>query len=93
MKTWDMANRLKDQGVEIYIVGLGVCGSEDGRTASDPGYCSGIGDGAHDDVADQRLLKCIASSQDNYFRVSSAEDLPEIFQEVAGGIVGRGLLR
>lgn len=91
LKTYRAAERLKSQGIEIFVVGFDVCGPDDGRTAWDAGYCAGIGDGAHDRVADQRLLKCVASAPDHYFRVSSAEDLPGVFQAVAGKIISRGL--
>jgi hypothetical protein len=49
----------------------------------------------HDNAADRRLLKCIASSRDgtnsHYFEVSSASQLPGIFQAVAFEIASRGL--
>ena len=92
-KTYAMASGLKDDGVSIYVVGLGVCGAEDGATASDAGYCSGIGDTTHDDGASQRLLKCIASAPAQYYRVTSAQELGDIFQLIAWEIVGRGLIQ
>jgi hypothetical protein len=91
--TWDRAEDLKDLGVEIFVIGYAVCGSDDGRTRSAPGYCDGIGDDSHDDVADQRLLKCIASSPDHYFRVASAQDLTETILMVADELIDRGLLQ
>jgi predicted alpha/beta hydrolase family esterase len=90
---WQLANRVKDAGIEVYVVGLSVCGADDGKTAADPGYCDGIGDQAHDNLADQRLLKCIASSPDHYYPVPEAQDLTRVFAEIAGKIAGRGLLR
>jgi len=92
-RTLVMANELKTQGVSIYVVGLGVCGDDDGRTASDAGYCDGVGDAAHDYAANQRLLKCLASSPSQYYRVTSAQQLGDIFQLIAWEIVGRGLIQ
>jgi hypothetical protein len=64
------------------------------------GTCnSSIGDEGggsnHDNTADRRLLKCLASSEDgtntHYFEVRDSEDLPGIFQVVAFEIASRGL--
>lgn len=94
LKAYQQAEQwLKPQGVEIYVVGLNVCGADDGRTQATPGYCAGIGDTAHDNVANQRLLKCVASAPDHYVSVSTASELPVVFQRVAGRIAGRGLLQ
>lgn len=93
VKTYRQAQALTAQGVEIYVVGLAVCGSDDGHTRNAPGYCAGIGDSAHDNVANQRLLKCVASAADHYLPVTVASELPAIFRLVAGRIAGRGLLR
>ncbi len=89
------ADELKAASTEIYVVGFGVCGSED-NTIWDSGasYCgSDIGNSNPDTVADQRLLKCIASSSpgtnDHYFRASTATDLPGIFAEIAQQIAFR----
>jgi len=78
---------------DIYVVGFKVCGSDDGNTQATPRYCLGIGDAAHDNVADQRLLKCIASSPTKFYRVTNAADLPDVFQQVAATILGRRLLQ
>jgi Flp pilus assembly protein TadG len=81
--------------VEIFVVGFGVCGSGDPKVTPNNGYCGGIGNGATDSVADRRLLKCMASStpgtNDHYFEVPTAQDLPAIFQTIAFTIAGRAL--
>jgi hypothetical protein len=99
MKAKTRADALKALGAEIYVVGFGVCGSEDNtkpKTAAGaltPNYCGIIGNNNPDTVADQRLLKCIASSSngtnDHYFRANSATDLPGIFSAIAQQIAFR----
>lgn len=93
LATWNLANSLKAQGAEIYVVGLGTCGSADNSYPSLPGYCTGIGNPAHDNEADRRVLKCIASSadgtNDHYFEVASAVELPEVFSQIALGLAFR----
>ena len=58
-------------------------------------FCNGIGNNDPDNVADRRLLKCIASStagtNDHYFETDDANDLPSIFQGIAYEIATRGL--
>ena len=76
--------------VDIYVIGFKVCGSDDGKTRDTPGYCSAIGNADADSMADQRLLKCVASAPGNYFRVSNAADLPNVFRQVAAAILGCG---
>jgi hypothetical protein len=92
IKTKALADVLKAQGVEIYIVAFGVCGTLNGSTPTS-GYCGGIGNSDHDDTADQRLLKCIASStsgtNDHYYQVPTASDLPEVFEQIAHTIAFR----
>jgi hypothetical protein len=113
---------LEADGVEVYVIGFGVCGTfpTSPQPGPDPPACRGpesdlgsgrcppisqstcvsqIGNtgsgGNHDDSADRRLLKCLASSQpgtnDHYFEVNDADDLPAIFQIVAFEIASRGL--
>jgi hypothetical protein len=64
----------------------GAIGEEGGSSGNSP---------RHDNHADRRLLKCIASSSpgtnDHYFEVEDADDLLPIFQIVAFEIAGRGL--
>ena len=86
------ADALKTAGAEIYVVGFGVCGTEDNSTPT-TSYCSNIGNSSPDTVSDQRLLKCIASSEsgtnDHYFRANTATDLPGIFSQIAQNIAFR----
>jgi hypothetical protein len=86
------ANSLKAANAEVYIVGFGVCGTDDGTIAS-AAYCSNIGNTDPDTVADQRLLKCIAGSSagtnDHYFHAATATDLPAIFTTIAQQIAFR----
>jgi hypothetical protein len=99
VKTKTRADALKTAGAEIYVVGFGVCGSEDNtlpKTAAGAltaNYCGNIGNNNPDTVADQRLLKCIASSSngtnDHYFRANTATDLPGIFSAIAQQIAFR----
>jgi len=90
--TMNRANQLKALGVQIYVVGFGVCGSENG-TIANASYCSGIGNSSPDTTADQRLAKCVASStpgtNDHYFRANTATELPGIFQKIAQQIAFR----
>ncbi len=94
-KTLAVADQLMADDVEIFVVGFGVCGGADSAQAKTPGYCNAVGRRDHDNEADRRLLKCIASStegtNDHYFEVERAEDLPEVFQIVAWEIAGRAL--
>lgn len=92
VRTNAQASVMKAAGLEIFVVAFGVCGgiSTSPVTSS---YCAGIGDGQGDDIADQRLLRCVATSEDHYFRTDSATDLPEIFRAISWEIVGRGLLQ
>ena len=93
------ADALKASGAEIYIVGFGVCGNEDNTVPKTSAgvltanYCANIGNNNPDTVADQRLLKCIASSSngtnDHYFRATQATDLPGIFSSIAQQIAFR----
>jgi hypothetical protein len=91
-KTKQLADTLRSQGVEIYVVGLGVCnhsstGDPNPTQYKTDSYCAGIGNGDHDNTADRRLLKCIASSSpgtnDHYFEAVDASQLPNIFTTIA----------
>jgi hypothetical protein len=98
-KARDRADLLKSSGVQVYVVGFGVCKYDDAQDIADDGntqsssYCAGVGNTDRDNIADQRLLKCIASSPSHYFRVDSAGQLPNVFRQVAGAILGRRLLQ
>jgi hypothetical protein len=91
-RTITRANQLKALGVQIYVVGFGVCGTEDGQVASSS-YCSVIGNNNPDTYMDQRVAKCMASStagtNDHYFRATTATELPGIFQQIAQQIAFR----
>lgn len=88
-ETLAMADSIKAQGVEVYVVGFGVCGTPN----SNPCNRSMVGTNTHDNTADRNLLKCIASStgatNDHYYEVPTAEDLPDVFQQIAGAIAFR----
>lgn len=87
------ADLLKDPqglGVEIYVIALDVCSPN--NIPQSPNYCSGVGDSANDDISNQRLLKCIASSPEHYQSVTLAQ-LPTTFQQLASEIVSRSLLQ
>jgi hypothetical protein len=94
--TRQMANTLKAMNVEIYVVGLRVCGTAS-STVPSASYCNGIGNGDHDNIADRRLLKCIASSKtntnDHYIEVALGSGLPDAFQQIAEQVVSRGLIQ
>jgi hypothetical protein len=91
-KTKQLADTLRAAGVEIYVIAFGVCGTLNSTTPS-TSYCNGIGNTDADTTADQRLLKCIASStvgtNDHYFAVPTASDLPAVFEDVARAIAFR----
>ncbi len=87
---------LKARGIDVYVVGFGVCGN----STTDPHYndlCnpSMIGTNTNDNSANRNLLKCLASSapgtNDHYYEVPNASDLPNIFQAIAWAISGRSL--
>jgi hypothetical protein len=88
-KTVEVADALEDLGVAVYVVAFGTCGSDDGTIAS-ASWCGNVGDSTHDNTADRRLLKCIASStsgtNDHYYEVPTASDLPAVFQDIARAI-------
>jgi hypothetical protein len=86
MLTWDMAKAIKADEVEIFVVGFGTCSPD--ATVYTPAQCDAqIGNTDHDDVADERLLKCTASSRpgtnDHYFYAASSSELPTIFTQIA----------
>lgn len=91
-KTMALASALKSQGVEIYVIGYGVCGNPSGS------LCNPllIGGTSHDNTADRNLLKCIASStsgtNDHYFEAPGPEAIPVIFENIAVDILGQAAL-
>lgn len=92
-KTKTLADTLRDADIEIYVIAFGVCGTMNSSNPSTPGYCDGIGNSNPDTTADQRLLKCIASStastNDHYYSVPTAADLPDVFEDIARAIAFR----
>jgi len=88
-----MATTLKAQGVEIYVVAFDMCGGLANATVASTSYCNNIGNGNADSTADQRLLKCIASStagtNNHFFNAPSAADLPQVFEDIANAIAFR----
>jgi hypothetical protein len=89
--TKSLADTLAGQNVEIYVIAFGVCSSN--ATVKSASYCSNIGNNDSDNTADQRLLKCMASSHagtnDHYYAVNSAANLGNVFQDVARAIAFR----
>jgi hypothetical protein len=86
VKTLQRADALKALGTQVYVVAFKVCGTRD-----DPD-CAAIGNADPDNVADRRLLKCIASSPSHYVEITNASEIPDAFREIAAAIVSRGLL-
>jgi Flp pilus assembly protein TadG len=86
--SYDMANTLKGQGIEIYVIGLSPCGH-----TTDLCDTSKIGTALSDAQRNENLLKCIASSNagtnDHYFYTNEAADLPSIFTTIAQQIAHR----
>jgi hypothetical protein len=92
MITRDMANAIKADGIEIFVVAFGVC-SSNSTVMTSTDCTTNIGNTDNDNTADQRLLKCIASStsgtNDHYFYAALATDLPAIFTTIAAQIAHR----
>jgi Flp pilus assembly protein TadG len=102
-RTWNLAKAVEADGVEIFVVAFGVCSNT--ATVCGDGICtdaecdaaispsSGTITATIDNVADQRLLKCVASSaagtNNHYFYASSASALPTIFTTIAQQIAHR----
>lgn len=82
-KTKQLVDSMKANGVEVYVVGFGVCGTTNNNLCNP----SLIGGTSNDNTADRNLLKCLASSStgtnDHYFEAASASDLPGIFTNIA----------
>lgn len=98
--TFQMATQLKNQNVEIYVIALNPCAwaaasAPPVNNSWQPGDCGLIVSGhtTEDNVADQRLLMCIATSPEHYQRVNNVAELPNVIEEVASEIVSRSLLQ
>jgi hypothetical protein len=86
-KTMTLVDTMKAAGIEFYVVGFGVCGGTPTDTTCTSTEKAKIGNGDTDTIADQRLLKCIASSSpgsnNHFYYANSASELPNIFQKIA----------
>jgi hypothetical protein len=91
-KTKARADALKATGVEIYVVGFGVCGSSSSAQCNTANV-GRTGSSFPDSTADRNLLKCVASSSantnDHYYEATSASQLPQIFTQIAQTIAFR----
>jgi Putative Flp pilus-assembly TadE/G-like len=95
--TWQLSQSIETQDIEIFVVAFGVCSNT--STVCGDGVCTDVecanqvGNNDHDNTADQRLLKCIASSSagtnDHYYWASSASELTSIFTAIANQISHR----
>jgi hypothetical protein len=92
--SYDMAETLKGQGVQIFVIAFSVCGGiQSSSVLCDPSGIGSSGSLHTDFIADHRLMKCIASStpgtNDHYFETATATELPTIFEEIAQQIAFR----
>ena len=97
MRTIEMAQAAKADGIEIFTVAFGVC--QTNSTVYTSAQCETteagglIGNTDADNTGDQRLMKCIASSapttNNHYYYASSASALPSIFTAIANQIAHR----
>lgn len=87
-KTLDVADALKAQDVEIYVVAIGVCGAVTSNVCNR----TTVGVVPRDDRG-LNLLKCIASSDpgtnSHYFATSNANNLTAILQVIGGRLSTR----
>ncbi len=92
--TLQMADELKSDRIEIYVIALYSDFSPCGLDVVDAGApdCNAVGDNAPDNIANERLLRCVASSPDHYFSVEIG-DSDWFFEEIASEIVSRSLLQ
>jgi hypothetical protein len=93
--TYEIAQDMNNAGIEIFVVGLNVCGTNDPDEVFSPAQClAQVGDPDARSVGNRRLLKCVADStpgsNDHYFEASASE-LSTIFQTIALKISEGGL--
>jgi hypothetical protein len=94
-ETYEIAEAMKNETEEIiiFVVAFGACSGDSATTYTDAQCDSQIGNADSENIADQRLLKCIASSaattNDHYFYTNDADDLPGIFTAIANQIAHR----
>jgi Flp pilus assembly protein TadG len=98
-ETLEQVDELKDEDVEIFVVGYGVNGAADPGTTCDSAMRGRVGTftgrdrtGSSDSQGDRELAKCIASSKegtnDHYFE-TSASGLSDVFTHIANIITYR----
>jgi hypothetical protein len=95
--TWEMAKAAEADGVEIFVVGFGVCSNA--TVVCGDGVCTNaecdaaVGNTDNENTTDLRLLKCVASSSagtnDHYYYAATASALPAIFTAIAQQIAHR----
>jgi hypothetical protein len=92
MQTWELAKAIEADNVIIYTIGFGTC-DPDSTIYTDAECEAQIGNTDHDNTADERLLKCMASStpgtNNRYFYAANASALPSIFTQIAQQIAHR----
>jgi Flp pilus assembly protein TadG len=80
-KTYDLAQAVKAQGVEIFVVALGVCDTQNTT------LCNPTKVGSWTGNYPSNLLKCVASSlpgsNDHYFETDDPTELTAIFTSIA----------
>jgi Flp pilus assembly protein TadG len=80
-KTYELAQAIKAQGVEIFVVALGVCDTQN------TSLCDPTKVGSWTGNYPSNLLKCVASSlpgtNDHYFETDDPTQLTAIFQNIA----------
>ena len=97
--TYDLAQQMQGQDIEIYVAGYKVSGSDDGSLCN-PSTVANIGGGykrqkfsSPTDERDRNLNKCIASStagtNDHYFEAPDPEEIPAVFDTIALNIAFR----
>jgi Flp pilus assembly protein TadG len=89
-RTLAIADHLKSQGFEIFVVGKGVCGSPSSALCNR----SQVGaSGGSDNSRDRNLLKCIASStngtNDHYIETGSSAEFVDAFRKIGAMIITR----
>jgi hypothetical protein len=89
-RTLAIADHLKSQGFEIFVVGKGVCGSPSSALCNR----SQVGaSGSTDNSRDRNLLKCIASSSqgtnDHYIETGSSAEFVDAFRKIGAMIITR----
>jgi Flp pilus assembly protein TadG len=105
VETLNIANAIKAQSVEIFVVTFSACGNTDGTTVygtacasqanpvASPPASGKVGDTTSEVTANFRLAKCIASStsgtNDHWYYATDVTQLPNIFTTIAAQIAHR----